>query len=92
MTQLSFISALEAAVKPVAPANIKGASHMAMAVENRPTPAQVSYLKKLTRIRTDSQLSRFVMRRLGSESETTLTRADFAKVIEMEVAEKRWAA
>jgi hypothetical protein len=68
-----------------------------MARANRPTDAQVHYLKKLTRIRTDSQLTRYVMRKLNKANDQqalkptqiTLTKADFAKVIDMEVNEKR---
>lgn len=92
MVQLSLIPALEAA--RVAAHLTREASRplVAMAPANRPTSAQVSYLKKLTRIRTDAQLARFVSRKLGVEGKTTLTRQDFAKVIDMEVCEKRWAA
>lgn len=92
MVQLSLIPALEAARLPInAPAYFTRPAST-MAPVNRPTSAQVSYLKKLTRIRTDAQLARFVVRKLGVEGKTTLTRQDFAKVIEMEVCEKRWAA
>jgi hypothetical protein len=92
MVQLSLIPALEAARVPTnysAKASRPGSD---MAPTNRPTAAQVSYLKKLTRIRTDTQLARYVVRKLGLEGKTTLTRHDFAKVIDMEVSEKRWAA
>lgn len=92
MTQLSLIPALEASRRPLflgAPSSVPAS---AMAPINRPTAAQVSYLKKLTRIRTDVQLARFVVRKLGMEAKKVLTRQDFAKVIDMEVAEKRWAA
>jgi hypothetical protein len=90
--QLSLIPALEAARIPTQPSMHPGRPVFAMAQVNRPTAAQISYLKKLTRIRTDVQLARFVVRKLGAESKATLTRQDFAKVIDMEVSEKRWAA
>ena len=92
MMQLSFIPALEAARVPIAFAEATNSARSAMAAANRPTAAQISYLKKLTRIRTDVQLARFVMRKLEVENKSILTRHDFAKVIDMEVCEKRWAA
>lgn len=92
MTQLSMIPALEAARRPLFLGEPSKMPASAMAPVNRPTSAQVTYLKKLTRIRTDVQLARFVVRKLGVESKKVLTRQDFAKVIDMEVAEKRWAA
>jgi hypothetical protein len=91
MVQLSLIPALEAARQPIQQAQ-KITRVSAMAPVNRPTPAQVSYLKKLTRIRSDVQLARYVVRKLGVEGKAALTRQDFAKVIDMEVSEKRWAA
>jgi hypothetical protein len=111
MVQLSLIPALEAsrfAPAIQAAASHRASSHgasshgasgqahqSAMAPANRPTTAQVSYLKKLTRIRTDAQLARYVSRKLdkgeATAIKTTLTRHDFAKVIDMEVSEKRWA-
>jgi hypothetical protein len=101
MVQLSLIPALEAArFEPQVGSDttvsrqVRAASPMALT--NRPTPAQISYLKKLTRIRTDAQLARFVARQLGLTVEdgvkATLTRHDFAKVIDKEVGHKRWAA
>jgi hypothetical protein len=92
MVQLSLIPALEAARIPAHLTNSASQPSAAMAAANRPTSAQINYLKKLTRIRTDAQLARFVVRKLGVEGKTTLTRQDFAKVIDMEVCEKRWAA
>jgi hypothetical protein len=96
MSQLSLIPALEAARVPVFMGRSNGVANAVsgspMAPANRPTPAQISYLKKLTRIRTDVQLARFVVRKLGVEGKKVLTRQDFAKVIDMEVSEKRWAA
>lgn len=90
--QLSLIPALEAARQPLYVAARGMAPASPMAPTNRPTAAQISYLKKLTRIRTDGQLARFVVRKLGADAKAVLTRHDFAKVIDMEVAEKRWAA
>ncbi len=92
MLQLSLIPALEAARKPEVYATRSARAMSDMAVNNRPTPAQISYLKKLTRIKTDVQLARFVVRKLEMDSKIVLTRQDFGKVIDMEVAEKRWAA
>lgn len=92
MVQLSLIPALEAARQPSVSNGHMNRPASAMAPVNRPTAAQVSYLKKLTRIRSDVQLSRFVVRKLGVEGKSVLTRQDFAKVIDMEVSEKRWAA
>jgi hypothetical protein len=92
MVQLSLIPALEAARQPRLTMLQMGHPASAMAPVNRPTLAQVSYLKKLTRIRSDVQLARFVVRKLGLEGKAVLTRQDFAKVIDREVSEKRWAA
>jgi protoporphyrinogen oxidase len=103
MVQLSLIPALEAARFEPQNENQRDATQHApskhlspMAPANRPTPAQVAYLKKLTRIKTDAQLARFVMRQLGLENlEQTmgaLTRHHFAQVIDKEVSHKRWAA
>jgi hypothetical protein len=105
MVQLSLIPAFEAArfqsestpVQSGARAQDAAARHLSpMAPANRPTPAQVAYLKKLTRIRSDAQLARFVMRQLGladlSETQGALTKHHFAQVIDKEVAHKRWAA
>ena len=92
MVQLSLIPALEAARTQnilSAPMSYRAG---AMVPANRPTAAQISYLKKLTNIRTDAQLARFVVRKLDLESQASLTRHDFSKVINREVAEKRWAA
>jgi hypothetical protein len=103
MVQLSLIPALEAArFEPPAQNQREGYKALdtkllsPMAPANRPTTAQISYLKKLTRIRTDAQLARFVMRQLGIDSleqaKGTLTRHHFAQVIDKEVFHKRWAA
>jgi hypothetical protein len=101
MVQLSLIPALEAA--RFSPDKNSGSDERRsaemlspMAPANRPTKAQISYLKKLTRIRSDNQLARFVLRQLGlgdlSAANGALTRQHFAKVIDMEVGHKRWAA
>jgi hypothetical protein len=92
MVQFSLIPALEAARLPATYSSKASQPASAMSPANRPTEAQVSYLKKLTRIRADTQLARYVVRKLGVDSKSTLTRHDFAKVIDMEVSEKRWAA
>lgn len=101
MVQLSLIPALEAArfMPQVQRGSSQGKatkSLSAMSPANRPTAAQINYLKKLTRIRTDSQLARFVMRQLGmsnfDDAKGALTKHDFAKVIDKEVGHKRWAA
>jgi hypothetical protein len=103
MVQLSLIPALEAArfePQRVAQHDSQSASSAKslspMALANRPTAAQISYLKKLTRIRTDAQLARFVMRQLGldnlEKSNGILTRHHFAQVIDKEVSHRRWAA
>jgi hypothetical protein len=96
MVQLSLIPALEAS-RFLPQSQSSGSQNQSpMAPSNRPTAAQVSYLKKLTRIKTDTQLARYVMRKLNiaslSEAKGALTRQDFAKVIDLEVSEKRWAA
>ncbi len=98
MTQLSLIPALEAArfwpSDRLFSARGDGQASAPMAPPNRPTAAQVTYLKRLTGIRTDSQLARYVVRKIGIDEsvtgKTTLTRRDFAKAIDIEVAEKRW--
>ncbi len=92
MVQLSLIPALEAARQPHSFDKRMARPVSAMAPVNRPTAAQVSYLKKLTRIRSDVQLTRYVVRKLELDSKSVLTRHDFGKVIDMEVTEKRWAA
>jgi hypothetical protein len=98
MVQLSLLPALEAArFTPVANDGASVAKTLSpMAPANRPSAAQISYLKKLTRIRSDNQLARFVMRQLGlkniDDAKGALTRQHFAKVIDMEVGHKRWAA
>jgi hypothetical protein len=104
MIQLSLIPALEAArFEPAIHGTAQSTSRAerslglsAMAPANRPTPAQVNYLKKLTRIKSDAQLARFVMRQLGMDSldqaKGALTRHHFAQVIDKEVSHKRWAA
>jgi hypothetical protein len=96
MMQLSLIPALEASRFLPQSQSAGNQSQSPMAPSNRPTAAQVSYLKKLTRIKTDTQLARYVMRKLNiaslSETKGALTRQDFAKVIDLEVSEKRWAA
>lgn len=97
MSQLSLLPILEpvyaAPMKPLSVGSLPlGAP---MAPSNRPTPAQIAYLKRLTGIRTDSQLARYVLRKLGERpghpNPSILTRRDFAQVIDWEVSERRWA-
>jgi hypothetical protein len=101
MSQLSLIPALEAAryepqMGAASPYSTRQHGVSPMALANRPTAAQIAYLKKLTRIRTDAQLARFVARQMGfsveDSTKATLTRHHFAKVIDKEVAHKRWGA
>jgi hypothetical protein len=99
MTQLSLIPALEAARRPVreitnasAP---QGHAGDPMAPANRPTAAQIAYLKRLTGIRTNTQLARYVARKASDsqslDPKSILTKRDFAEVIDLEVAGKRWS-
>jgi hypothetical protein len=63
-------------------------------VQSPPTPAQIAYLKKLTRITAVRQLSRYVARKVGKAGEAgqglVLTKQDFARAIDLELNEKRW--
>jgi hypothetical protein len=65
-------------------------------VVSRPTTAQINYLKRLTGIRADGQLQRYVARKVGKQVQATeklvLTKQDFAQAIDRELNEKRWAA
>lgn len=58
-----------------------------------PTPAQVSYLGKLTGITGKVRLSRFVARRLGRLAPEVggapITKFDFSKAINAEVSDRR---
>jgi hypothetical protein len=109
--QLSFIAALDDArlshvpVRDTQPRphgtlnKVDSRRDARMALASRPTDAQVHYLKRLTRIKTDAQLSRYIVRKLNKSAwldeekphPPSLTKADFAKVIDMEVRERRLA-
>ncbi len=96
MQQLSFLTLLET---PKARPGNGRSSHsevsQAMSAPHRPTSAQINYLKKLTRIKKDSQLARYVARKVGkgttSDGALILTKKDFATVIDQELTEKRWS-
>lgn len=94
--QLSLLPALEAArpsPKQMAPIARVGEP---LPMAGRPTPAQVKYLKRLTGIRADGQLHRYVARKIGKSAQgpekLVLTKQDFAQAIDRELNEKRWAA
>lgn len=94
--QLSLLPALEAEsprAKPVVPSHRQDSLSPTV---SRPTSAQVNYLKRLTGIRADGQLHRYVARRIGKQgsdqSKLVLTKQDFAQAIDRELNEKRWAA
>jgi hypothetical protein len=95
MTQLSFIPALEASRAAQTSSQSYVKVSRAMTVPHRPTAAQVTYLKKLTRIKSDIGIARYVARKLGKpgpeRSSEPLTRHDFSQVIDAEVAERRLA-
>lgn len=94
--QLSLLPALEAErprTKPVAPSHRQDSPLPGV---SRPTTAQINYLKRLTGIRADGQLQRYVARKVGKQVQATeklvLTKRDFAQAIDRELNEKRWAA
>jgi hypothetical protein len=62
----------------------------------RPTSAQINYLKRLTGIRADGQLHRYVARKIGKQgldrNQLVVSKQDFAQAIDRELNEKRWAA
>ncbi|MCA3697091.1 hypothetical protein [Aquidulcibacter sp.] len=94
--QLSLLPALEAErprTKPEAPSHRQDSPLPAV---SRPTSAQINYLKRLTGIRADGQLQRYVARKIGkpgmSQGKLVLTKQDFAQAIDRELNEKRWAA
>ncbi|MFN5552115.1 MAG: hypothetical protein ACK5BF_04530 [Hyphomonadaceae bacterium] len=94
--QLSLLPALEAErprTKPLAPSYRQDSP---LPVVSRPTSAQINYLKRLTGIRADAQLQRYVARKIGKQSvdqsKVVLTKQDFAQAIDRELNEKRWAA
>jgi hypothetical protein len=94
--QLSLLPALEAEIpraKPVVPSHRQDSLPHTV---SRPTSAQVNYLKRLTGIRADGQLHRYVARKIGKQGsdpgKLVLTKQDFAQAIDRELNEKRWAA
>ena len=94
--QLSLLPALEAESphsKRLAPSHRQDLS---LPIVSRPTSAQISYLKRLTGIRADGQLHRYVARKIGKQGldrhKLELTKQDFAQAIDRELNEKRWAA
>ncbi|MFY7761742.1 hypothetical protein [Aquidulcibacter sp.] len=94
--QLSLLPALEAErprTKPEAPSHRQDSP---MPAVSRPTSAQINYLKRLTGIRADGQLQRYVARKIGkpgmNQGKLVLTKQDFAQAIDRELNEKRWAA
>lgn len=94
--QLSLLPALEAEsprAKPVVPSHRQDSLPPTV---SRPTSAQVNYLKRLTGIRADGQLHRYVARKIGKpgsdQGKLVLTKQDFAQAIDRELNEKRWAA
>lgn len=94
--QLSLLPALEAErphTTPVAPSPRQDSP---LPTASRPTTAQINYLKRLTGIRADGQLQRYVARKVGKQVQATeklvLTKQDFAQAIDRELNEKRWAA
>ena len=86
--QLSLLPNLEAPVRQAAPIRVRPD----MVPGSRPTEAQVRYLKKLAKIRTDTQLARYVARRVGKDGPGSeayvLTRQDFARAIDLELEER----
>ena len=94
--QLSLLPALEAErprTEPEAPSHRQDSPLPAV---SRPTSAQINYLKRLTGIRADGQLQRYVARKIGkpgvNQGKLVLTKQDFAQAIDRELNEKRWAA
>ena len=102
--QLSFLPVLEAKGRQTRAAgqttslkrDSDTAGLAALPAVSRPTPAQIQYLKRLTRIRADGQLKRYVARKVGKAAmggeAPVLTKQDFAVVIDRELHEKHWAA
>ena len=94
--QLSLLPALEAE-RPISKPAVTSHRHDCLPpAVGRPTSAQITYLKRLTGIRADGQLHRYVARKIGKQgldrNELVLTKQDFAQAINRELNEKRWAA
>ncbi len=94
--QLSLLPALEAERPLTKPEVTSQRQDFLPSMVSRPTSAQVNYLKRLTGIRADGQLHRYVARKIGKQSlgqkKLVLTKQDFAQAIDRELNEKRWAA
>ncbi len=94
--QLSLLPALEAERPLTKPTGASHRQDFPLPAVSRPTSAQVNYLKRLTGIRADGQLQRYVARKLGKQvcdqGKLVLTKQDFAQAIDRELNEKRWAA
>lgn len=76
------------------PANENRSPAASPAAVTAPTQAQVDYLKKLTHIRGDEQLGRYIARRLGLplDRDLVIGRREFSRAIDLELAERRRAA
>ena len=94
--QLSLLPVLEAERPLTKPAGTSHRQDSLPSTVSRPTSAQVNYLKRLTGIRADGQLHRYIARKLGKQglgqNKLVLTKQDFAQAIDRELNEKRWAA
>ena len=94
--QLSLLPTLEAERPLTKPVVTSHRQDSLPSMVSRPTSAQVNYLKRLTGIRSDGQLHRYVARKIGKQSlgqkKLVLTKQDFAQAIDRELNEKRWAA
>jgi hypothetical protein len=94
--QLSLLPALEAECPHAKPTVISQRQGSPLSNASRPTSAQIAYLKRLTGIRADGQLHRYVARKIGKQGldqgKLVLTKQDFAQAIDRELNEKRWAA
>jgi hypothetical protein len=94
--QLSLLPVLEAERPLTKPVVTSHRQDFLPPTVSRPTSAQVKYLKRLTGIRADGQLHRYVARKLGKQglgqNKLVLTKQDFAQAIDRELNEKRWAA
>lgn len=94
--QLSLLPALEAEAPKAARLTQPQRAEGGLPSVSRPTSAQINYLKRLTGIRAEGQLARYVARKIGKQADAQgkviLTKQDFAQAIDRELNEKRWAA
>ncbi len=94
--QLSLLPALEAEAPKAARLTQPQRPEAGLPSVSRPTSAQITYLKRLTGIRAEGQLARYVARKIGKQADgqgkLILTKQDFAQAIDRELNEKRWAA